>query len=240
MMQPTKRRAHCLLHVEFEGLASIKPWLVDAGYEITYTRFYTQYVLPQNIDEIDLIIIMGGPMSILDEGTYPWLANEKSWLNNAITHNTPMLGICLGAQLIAHVLGASIYTNMQKEIGWFDAQGTSPQPINIYCLPENFTPLHWHGETFDLPRGATLLAQSKACKNQAFQFKNIIALQFHLEMNAQSIADIINHCSHELNEQTPYVQTAKTIIDQSREKSTLPVLNDLLHYIDEQITRNRA
>jgi len=233
-MQQTKRRAHCLLHVEFEGLVSIKPWLIDAGYEITYTRFYAHDTLPPNIDEIDLIIIMGGPMSILDEAKYAWLANEKIWLNNAITQHIPMLGICLGAQLIAHVLGASIYANSHKEIGWFDVQAASPKP-NTYCFPKNFTPLHWHGETFDLPQGATLLAQSKACKNQAFQFKNIIGLQFHLEMNAQSIANIIEHCAHELNEDASYIQTEEVIINQFKAELTLPVLHDLLHYIDQQI-----
>lgn len=239
MMQATKRRAHCLLHVEFEGLASIKPWLIDAGYEISYTRFYAHDTLPKNIDEIDLIIIMGGPMSILDEAQHTWLADEKIWLKNAMADNIPMLGICLGAQLIAHVLGASIYANRHKEIGWFDVQA-SPAQANAYCFPKSFTPLHWHGETFDLPQGATLLAQSKACKNQAFQFKNIIGLQFHLEMNAQSIADIIKHCAHELSEDAAYIQTAEAISNQCKAKSTLPVLNNLLHYMDQQITLNHA
>lgn len=239
MMQATKRRAHCLLHVEFEGLASIKPWLIDAGYEISYTRFYAHDTLPQHIDEIDLIIIMGGPMSTLDEAQHTWLADEKRWLKNAMAHNIPMLGICLGAQLIAHVLGASIYANRHKEIGWFDVQG-SPAQANAYCFSKSFTPLHWHGETFDLPQGATLLAQSKACKNQAFQFKNIIGLQFHLEMNAQSIADIIKHCAHELSEEAPYIQTTEAISNQCKAKSILPILNNLLHYMDQQITLNHA
>ena len=199
-------RAHCLQHVPFEGLAAIEAWLIAAGYDITYTRFYEGEALPE-LHSIDLIIVMGGPMSVLDEKHYPWLVQEKLWLKQAMKSNKAILGICLGAQLIASALGANIYPNKYKEIGWFPVQA-KPQCDNTseFQFPSQFNAMHWHGETFDLPAEASHLAYSEACNHQAFQVGRAIGLQFHIEMNSYAMQSIITHCRHELLPEA-YVQS---------------------------------
>jgi len=228
------KRAHCLLHVPFEGLANIETWLNHADYDITYSCLYNDDTLPNDISDIDLIFIMGGPMSVHDEAQYPWLENEKSWLKRAIASNKPMLGICLGAQLIANVLGASVYLNTNKEIGWFELHGINQGNTDVFNFPESFDALHWHGETFDLPNGASHLAQNKACINQAFQYKNAIGLQFHLEMNSQSINTIIEYCSHELLEVSPYIQSEHDIRLLTKKLDSSSTLEHVLQYLDTQ------
>ena len=117
-------RAHYLQHVEFEGLGSIEPWLKAAGYEITNTRLFESAKLP-DLKKIDLLIVMGGPMSVNDEDDFPWLVSEKKFIREAINSGKPVLGICLGAQLIASATGARVYRNPIKEIGWFPIYGMS-------------------------------------------------------------------------------------------------------------------
>ena len=116
--------AHYLQHVFFEGLGSIAPWLQSAGYEITRTPFFKSMNLPDP-EEIDLLVVMGGPMSVNDEVQFPWLAMEKWFIREAIGAGKPVLGVCLGAQLIASAMGARVYANAHKEIGWFPIRGVS-------------------------------------------------------------------------------------------------------------------
>ncbi|MFZ3157950.1 MAG: gamma-glutamyl-gamma-aminobutyrate hydrolase family protein, partial [Smithella sp.] len=174
-------RAHYLQHVEFEGLGSIASWLEADGYEITNTRLFESAKFP-NLKEIDLLVVMGGPMSVNDEDDFPWLVSEKQFIREAINSGKPVLGICLGAQLIASAAGAKVYSNPVKEIGWFPIYGISSQDVSIFSFPPSVKVFHWHGETFDLPSGAIRLAKSDGCENQAFQIgKPVIGLQFHLE-----------------------------------------------------------
>lgn len=190
-------RAHYLQHVPFEGLGSIENWLKDKGYKISATHLYQAAEFP-DVNNIDLLIIMGGPMSVNDEAELPWLIAEKQFVRNVIEAGKPVLGICLGAQMIANALGAKVYPNFKKEIGWFPIQNTSANK-NLFQFPESATVFHWHGETFDLPDNAKLLASSQACVNQAFQIgKNVIGLQFHLETTPASLDDIAAHCADEL------------------------------------------
>ncbi len=114
-------RAHYLQHVPFEGLGSIKSWLKKSGYEISNTQFFNSKVLP-SIDEIDLLVVMGGPMSVNDEAKYPWLVEEKKFIRNTIEAGKSVLGICLGAQLIASSMGVKVFSNSEKEIGWFPVE----------------------------------------------------------------------------------------------------------------------
>ena len=191
-------RAHYFQHVPFEGLGSIEPWLLHAGYEISVTQFFDAGVLPE-IEKIDLLVVMGGPMSVNDEREYPWLAKEKEFIRNIIAAGKPVLGICLGAQLIANAMGGEVFPNSVKEIGWFPIEAVRSSGNSIFqCLHEAVV-FHWHGDTFNLPEGAVHLAKSKGCINQAFQIgTNVIGLQFHLETTPVSAKAIVDNCRNEL------------------------------------------
>ncbi|WP_395750375.1 type 1 glutamine amidotransferase [Prosthecobacter sp.] len=196
---------HILQHVPFEGTGSMEPWLRRRSANITSTRFFEPWALP-DVSGLDLIIAMGGPMSVNDEAELPWLVEEKRFLRNAKKHGVPVLGICLGAQLIASALGARVYQGKQREIGWFDIEAV-PHAGGAFAFPETTTVFHWHGETFDLPAGAVHLARSAACVHQAFQVgSKVIGLQFHLETTPESADAIITQCGHELVEDT-FVQS---------------------------------
>lgn len=188
---------HVLQHVPFEGLGSIGAWLDERGAQTQYTRFFDSARLP-GLTDLDLIIAMGGPMSVNDEADLPWLGEEKRFVAEAIQGGKAVLGICLGAQLIANALGAPVYPGPHKEIGWFDIESTSSSSV-LFQFPEKTKVFHWHGETFDLPPGATQLARSGGCENQAFQIgPRAIGLQFHLETTPESAASLIANCRNEL------------------------------------------
>jgi GMP synthase-like glutamine amidotransferase len=202
-------KVHVLQHVAFEGIGSIEDCLRDQNAEITCTRFDQSDPLP-GMAGIDLVIVMGGPMSVNDEALHPWLIAEKRFLREAIGQGVTVLGICLGAQLIASALGACVYPAPQREIGWFDIQGTRGTE-DVFRFPEKLPVFHWHGETFDLPEGAVRLAGSAACQNQAFQAgANVIGLQFHLEATPAGVDAMIAHCGGELVE-GPYIQSEEAI-----------------------------
>lgn len=210
-------RAHYFQHVSFEGLGSIEPWLKRAGYKITNTQFFKPWKLP-DFNEIDLLIVMGGPMSVNDEDEFAWLAAEKQFIQDVMKAGKRVLGICLGAQLIASAAGAKIYRNRVKEIGWFPVQGVSSVGILTFSFPALTEVFHWHGETFDLPAGAIRLARSKGCENQAFQLGNaVIGLQFHLETTPASAQVLVKHCGAELLP-SKFVQTESEILAALPEK----------------------
>lgn len=196
---------HVLQHVPFEGLGSIESWLVSRGAKVSYTRFFQSPQLP-DLAELDGVIAMGGPMSVNDEAQLPWLRAEKRFIAAAIDAGKAVLGICLGAQLIASALGARVYPGPHKEIGWFDIESTSNHS-GLFQFPPSVTVFHWHGETFELPAGATRLARSAGCENQAFQIgARAIGLQFHLEMTPENVAALIANCRNELID-GPFIQS---------------------------------
>ncbi len=206
-------RIHCFQHVDFEGLGCIEKWIGNNHHQLSSTRFYETQELP-NVNELDMLIVMGGPMGVYDEVQYPWLAAEKQMIGQMIEANKKVLGICLGAQLIADVLGARVYANPYKEIGWYDIE-TSPNglqsPLSNWIEPK-FTVFHWHGDTFDLPEKSTLLFSSEACRNQGFLWDNrVLGLQFHLEITAENLAGMVKNCQQELIV-GPYIQNVETIL----------------------------
>lgn len=207
-------------------------WLKQAGYTITTTRFFESPHLPE-LRDVDIVIAMGGPMSVNDEASLPWLVDEKRFVRQAVETGKPVLGVCLGAQLIASAMGARVYPNARKEIGWFPVRGLHAKSRSVFTFPESVEVFHWHGETFDLPDGAILLAESDACRNQAFQLGGkAIGLQFHLETTPQTAADLVRHCAHELVPDT-YVQAGPDILSASMHKyiTINGLMEDVLSYL---------
>lgn len=197
---------HYFQHVSFEQPGSITEWCQARGHLLTGTQFYKNELHSPDFDTIDLLVIMGGPMNIYEEEEYPWLNMEKQWIKQAIALKKPILGICLGAQLLADSLGAKVYPGKEKEIGWFPITRTSKYEPPFQYIPKQMNVFHWHGDTFNLPENAVRMASSKVCQNQAFIYeKNMIGLQFHLEVGEENIRDIIDHSRNELT-QGRYIQ----------------------------------
>ena len=224
---------HILQHVPFEDVESIAPWLAEQGAAVAYTRFHESSRLPE-ASGLDLVIAMGGPMSVNDEASLPWLANEKRFLREAIRHGIPVVGICLGAQLIASALGARVYPVRHREIGWFDIEAC-PAAGNGFRFPDRSKVFHWHGETFDLPPGATRLARSEVCENQAFQLgSKVIGLQFHLETTRESVEKMIANCRDELVA-GPYIQSETAL--RGVPDATFAQINALMTEVLSHVTR---
>lgn len=218
-------RAHYFQHVPFEGLGSIGPWLESNGYEVTATRFFESADIPSP-EAIDLLVVMGGPMSVNDEDQFPWLALEKQWVREVINSGKPVLGICLGAQMIANAMGAKVFPNHAREIGWFPIHSVAPVDGSTFRFPPSETVFHWHGETFDLPPGAIRLAKSEGCENQAFQLgRHVIGLQFHLETTPTSAHAMVSNCREELIP-AKYVQTEEEVLSASPDRYQL--IHDLM------------
>lgn len=206
-------------------------WLENFGADLSYTCFFENPALPR-INDLDLLIIMGGPMSANDESTLPWLRAEKVFIRDAVESGVSVLGVCLGAQLIASALGARVWRNPQKEIGWFPVEGVTAEH-NAFSFPKELAVFHWHGETFDLPRGAVQLAKTIACENQAFQIgRKVIGLQFHLEATPETVGDILDNCGSELAP-GPYIQTASQLrsVDNAAYVRINRIMDDVLFYV---------
>ncbi|MCG6941911.1 MAG: type 1 glutamine amidotransferase [Thiohalocapsa sp.] len=198
-----------LQHVPFEGPAAIADWAGRRGHSLAVSHLYAGDSLP-GLTDFDRLIVMGGPMSVGDTDDYPWLADERAFIAQAVAVGKSVIGVCLGAQLIAAALNARVYRNAHKEIGWFPVQLTDEARALDLCdgLPPTLPVFHWHGDTFDLPAGAVHLAQSEGCVNQAFLVDGrVLGLQFHLESTPESVTAICRHCADEIVP-ARYVQTA--------------------------------
>lgn len=205
---------HILQHVPFETPGCITAWLKEHGVEHKIVKLYENAGLPAQEDVVWLTV-MGGPMGVGDEAQYPWLADEKKLIRNTADRGGKILGICLGAQLIAAALGAEVKPGRHKEIGWFDVtlNNSARTSGRLEGLPAVFKAFHWHGDTFDLPEGSQPVGVSDGCPNQGFLIEDsITALQFHLELNRPSIERLIYKCSSDMVP-GPYVQSPHEISD---------------------------
>jgi GMP synthase-like glutamine amidotransferase len=228
-------RIHSLEHEPFEGLANIEVWAKKKGHSITRTLLFKNEELP-GIDEFDWLFIMGGSMNIYEEEKYPWLASEKNFIVEAIASKKIVLGVCLGSQLIADVLGGKVSKNIYKEIGWFPVTLTKEaRNSSIFrSLPQEFTAFHWHGDTFSIPSGALRIAKSKGCANQAFEYGRTIGLQFHLEYSRESIHLMFKNCMDDITE-GKYVQKPDEIVSQINNVHEMKeILNTLLDNMERE------
>ncbi|HEY9669314.1 MAG TPA: glutamine amidotransferase [Coleofasciculaceae cyanobacterium] len=184
------KNAVAIRHVAFEDVGNLASALHRQGYGVTYLE-----ASPGFLDEIDplapdLVVVLGGPIGAYDEQDYPFLMDELHLLEHRLAADLPTLGICLGAQLMARVLGAKVYPGSEKEIGWspLELSEAGQQSPLSYLAPEYTAVLHWHGDTFDLPVGSTHLASSSKYRNQAFGWRDCgLALQFHPEVTARGL-----------------------------------------------------
>ena len=211
-------------HVPFEGLGLIEPTLEDHGISVEFQDLFQKGATLPDLTTAAGLIFMGGPMSANDD--LPFLRQEIQMIRHAVEAGQPVLGVCLGSQLIAKALGANVYKNSTKEIGWFDVHLTDAgrqDPI-LSGLEGSETVFHWHGETFDLPDSAVWLAYSDACRHQAYRVGlKTYGLQFHLEVTPEMISD---WCSQDAN--CGDVRELQTPVDPNRNAQRLAGLSRLV------------
>jgi len=229
-------RIHIIQHVAFEGPGAIADWARERGHSITVTGQFSGGELP-TANHLDFLVIMGGPMGANDDAQFAWLVAEKQLIGEALREGKAILGVCLGAQLLAQALEARVYRNHEREIGWFPVRQTEEAKRSrlFSGLPSEMTVLHWHGDTFDLPQGAVHLAESDLCGNQAFEIDGrMLGLQFHLEVQPEGLERLIANSTADLAVPGPAVQTGDQMRTAARHAQTLrPALDTILDRLAE-------
>ncbi|MGO9115946.1 MAG: type 1 glutamine amidotransferase [Thermoguttaceae bacterium] len=226
---------HYLQHVAFEDAANIGVWAHERGHRLTRTRLDLDPSLPEPKD-LDWLVVMGGPMNVDEHAIYPWLVREKEFIRRTIDRGIPVLGVCLGGQLISSVLGGQVTKNRQKEIGWFPVTFTSEAArLPVFArFPPQVPAFHWHGDTFSIPPAAIRLAASDGCDNQAFQYgRRVVALQFHWDYTQQSVETMIRHCGGELVAARGIQQPAEMLAHPGRFGEIKELLYEMLDALAE-------
>lgn len=187
-----RRSAVALRHVAFEDLGLLAPIMEREGWNVSFCEAAVDDLSHRSIRNADLVIVLGGPIGVYETDDYPFLTSELALLEYRLSRDLPTLGICLGSQLMAKALGSRVYKGLVKEIGWGtvnltdDGASSSLKPLG----GDDAVVLHWHGDTFDLPRGARRLASNVNYDNQAFAYgRNALALQFHLEADPRQLEE---------------------------------------------------
>lgn len=220
-------KTYIIQHVPFEP-----PGLLEQLKNFEIIKMYETFTFPQ-IEDIDLLIVMGGPMSVHD--SIDWLHQEKIFIQHVIEQNKPVLGICLGAQLIAEIIGGEVMPNPKgKEVGWWPIYKSSDEAAFDF-LPDSLNVLHWHGETFTLPEEVTTFYSSAICKNQAFLYKhNVIGLQFHMEITEQNLKALVAADEGYLDD-GEYVQTKEEILSKVSSEQNAKVLLKLVTHLKSSV-----
>ena len=206
-------KIHCLQHTENPSRTFLPEWAArhDHSWDCTFVPSADDL---SHLADADCVVVLGGPMNAWDERRNPWLRIEKRFIEQAVAAGQPVLGICLGAQILADVLGARTYRGAHKEIGWFEAQAT-PETRTTWvgdALPARFETFFWHEDTYDLPDGAVCIARNSAFENQGFIWEHTLALQFHLEVHPDWVQMLANRDARKLVA-APYTQTADTVLN---------------------------
>lgn len=193
-------KVHYLIHAPFEKPGIIHEWATHKGCQTSETHTYKGEKLPK-VSEFDFLVIMGGPQSPCELEKYPYLENEITLAEQAINNKKAVLGICLGAQIIAEALGAKTQRSPNKEIGAYPVELTAEAIVDplFKKFPNKFDVMHWHNDMPSIPKGGTLLAKSAGCPSQAFVYGDrVYGFQFHLEMTPEIIKEMIEHCASDL------------------------------------------
>jgi GMP synthase (glutamine-hydrolysing) len=200
-MERPRKQAIVLQHHDCETLGIIADALRNASIASSHIHALKGQRVPKEIGDAAGLIIMGGPQSVYEQNKFPWLRAEIRLIEDALKCGKPVLGICLGSQLLATALGTKVYAGRKKEIGWHRVtlSDFAKQDAVLHGAPGSFVAFHWHGDIFDLPRGATLLASSALTARQAFRYnKNAYGLLFHLEVTQPQITQMVETFSDEL------------------------------------------
>jgi GMP synthase-like glutamine amidotransferase len=221
-------RITCLQHVPFEGPAHLAEWAAAAGHSLSVVHVY-EIGLPE-LDTFDALFVLGGPMGVYDTDRFPWLADEMLLVREAIAADRIVLGVCLGAQLIAAALGGDVRPHAHCEIGWFDVDVLAEardHPLTRE-LPVRFGAFHWHGDRFEIPDDCVRLFATPACDHQGFaRGERVLALQFHLESTVESVDALIAHCADEIDD-GPFTQTAEQMTRGTSGLDPMHAILDLL------------
>ncbi len=220
-------RIHVIRHVPFEGPELIAQWAHARDHELTETLALTEE-FPE-LEEIDLLVLMGGPMGADDDARLPWLAAEKRYVSSALANGSRVLGVCLGSQIVAEVAGGAVRRNDHREIGWYPVHhvGGSDEGV-LAAIPEGLIAGHWHGDTFSLPDGVEPALSSEACMNQAYAMDGgrIVGLQCHLEWTEDALDALVEACGDDLAGGGPYVMSASEMLEEARLR--IPACRDAL------------
>ena len=207
-------RLHCFQHSPTEGLGEIGRWALGRGHTVSTTRFDLGE-RPPNADAFDWLVLMGGPMNIYEHRNHSWLVEEKQVLQRALEAGKSVLGVCLGAQLIADALGAKVFQNADIEIGWFPVHfdAAALKQSRLFAgFPEELTAFHWHGDTFSEPPGAVNVGRSAGCRHQAFaRGDKVVGLQFHIEVGLDEVKAFLEGEGEELGKGR-FIQTKSEIL----------------------------
>lgn len=182
------KKVIALRHIHFEDLGTLEPVLAEQGYQVQYVDPSVESLRHLSERDADLLIVLGGPIGAYDEKIYPFLSGELELIQKWLLAGKPLLGICLGAQLIARALGANVYPLGVKEIGFAPLTLTQAGAQSALAAVDGIPVLHWHGDQFDIPDGAVRLAGTPVGANQAFSFgAQVLGLQFHLEADTNKL-----------------------------------------------------